>query len=569
MTRFAALILAAGSAALAQTQPQSQSQPQPPNASLPNAAVSGVVKDSVTGQPLANYNVSTYINATWRNDTIFMSSTSKQVQSVTDELGRYKIADLPAGPYRIEARSAEGFGSNVTKRVTLAGQDLELDFKVVVQGSISGKVIDEYKEPVPGLTVWLVSREYYGGALGYFFKEQAATNDRGEYTLRRVEAGPPYLVMVEKRNPRQPARAETPLDPKLRRRVPMRTFYPNATTKEGAAAIMVRPGEHRENVDIEVKKSANYCIEAALSSPMGPGEFMFGVEGAQPASGMSSGGGMMGYFLSTSTGADGKLRVCDLSPGVYRLAAMERTTAPNPQGPMPNHAMTLITVADRDVQGLKIALGHGPTIQGEVVWDGAAPVDPGNTKVRIFLQPLMRSGLQGESPSAQPAIPGSFTLSNLVTGDYTLRTMLNANGLYVKDVTYSGNSIMNQPLRTGETMDSTLTVVMGRDPATITARVTNKDGVPLADMAVLILPTEAASPAALQATMAIGSTDQQGQYTSHPLAPGKYYVMATEDRVNATPESIDRLWSARNRFQETVAPPNGNVQLTLEPVAIK
>ena len=66
-----------------------------------------------------------------------------------------------------------------------------------------------------------------------------------------------------------------------------------------------------------------------------------------------------------------------------------------------------------------------------------------------------------------------------------------------------------------------------------------------------------------------GQTNQLGQYTSHPLAPGKYYVAATEESFDATPDSIGRLWRARNRFQEVDLAPNVSAQVQLEPVKIE
>lgn len=54
MTRNLALILVCAASA-AVTQPTG----------VPNSSVSGVVKDTGTGKPLANYNVSTYVGATW------------------------------------------------------------------------------------------------------------------------------------------------------------------------------------------------------------------------------------------------------------------------------------------------------------------------------------------------------------------------------------------------------------------------------------------------------------------------------------------------------------------------
>ena len=541
---------------------------QPPG--VTNAAVSGVVKDAVTGKPLANYNVSTYVNATWANNALFTNANTKQVQSVTDEQGHYRIGDLPPGRYRIEARNAQTFGANATRRVTLSGQDLDgIDFSIMVNGSISGKVTDDNKEPVPGLSVLLVSREYFNGVLGYFFKNQATTDDRGEYTLQRVEAGHPYLVMVEKRERSLPAHSEVPLDQKLRRRAAVRTFYPNSTVKEGAAAVTVGPGEHREHVDIELKKSLNYCLEGTLRGPLGPAALTFTIEGTQPSYGQSSTGGMFGMAPGGITGPDGKLRICDLSPGTYRLAAMERRAGAGPRGPNANQALVPVTIADRDLSKIEISVSQGLSIDGEVVWDGVAPEQPVSTKVNVSIGPLLRGPLPGENANARVEIPGTFHFAGLVAGDYGVRTMVNAPGLYVKDVTYGGNSIMNQPLHMGEAMAGGVRVVMALDGATIGARVANKDGQPVPGMRVWIIPANVGSEAILQAEMFGGETDQLGQFISHTVAPGKYYVAATADMFEATPESVGRLWRARNRFQEVDVAPSAAAQVTLVPVKVE
>jgi hypothetical protein len=531
----------------------------------PNASISGVVKDAVTGQPLAKYNVSTYLNATWAGNAIFQSATTKQVNSVSDELGHYKISDLPPGTYRIQAGSAESFGNTFTKVVKVAGQDIEgIDFRFKVEGMISGKIVDEYKEPVPGMTVYLVSPEYYGGELGYFIKALTRTDDRGQYKLTRVLPEHSYVVMAEQRPQSMPPHSTVPLDPKMRRRVPMRAFYPNATTKETAGTISVRPGERREGVDIEVKKSINYCMDAQLSGPMGAGEFYFNIEGAQPAAGMSSNGGMTGGAPQGSTGPDGKLRVCNLSPGIYRLSAHEKTANANQNS---FRATTLITIVDQDVQ-VKLPMTAGPVVPGEVTWDGEAPAEPVKGRVNIALTPLLRPGVLGERPNDRAEIPGTFSLKDMTTGEYAVRASMNIPGVYVKDVRYAGHSVMYQPLRAGETAGTGMQVVIARDGATISARVTNKDGAPVPDISVLMIPSDVSSPAMLQAAMATGQTDQTGVYTSHLLAPGKYYVIATESLINATPECIDRIWRARTKFTETTVAPSGTAQVSLAPVTL-
>jgi len=527
---------------------------------LPNASVSGVVRDAVTGRPLAKYNVSTYVNATWGNNALYTSPTTKQVNSVSDEQGHYKLSDLPAGTYRIQAASAESFGVSMTKVVNVSGQDIEgIDFRFKVEGSITGRIVDEYKEPVPGMTVYLISPEYYGGELGYFIKNQTRTDDRGQYKLARVLPEHTYVVMAEQRPQRMPPHSTVPLDPKLRRRVAMRTFYPNATSKESAALVSVRPGERREGVDIEVKRSLNYCLDAQLSGPMGAGEFNFRVEGAQPSAGMSSNGGMSGGAPQGSTGPDGKLRVCDLAPGIYRLGATEKTPNLNQNS---FRTTALVTIVDQDVQ-LKLGLTSGPVLTGEVMWDGEPPAEPVKGRANIVLTPLLRPGELGERPGDRSEIPGTFSLKDMTTGEYAVRVMMNIPGLYVKDIRYAGHSIMYQPLRAGDTTGTAMQVAIARDGATISARVTNKDGAPVPDVSVLIIPSDVSSPAILQAAMATGQTDQTGVYTSHLLAPGKYYVVATESLINSTPECIDRIWRDRTMYKETTVAPNGTAQVSL------
>jgi protocatechuate 3,4-dioxygenase beta subunit len=535
---------------------------------LPEAAVSGVVKDVVTGRPLANYNVATHVNATWVKDAIYMSNATKELKTVTDDYGRYKLTGLPAGRYRIEARDSQGFGSGKTRSVALAGQDLEgIDFNLAVDGSVTGKVLDEYKEPVPGMSVYLISPEYYSGMLGYFVKSIGVTDDRGAYKLTGVEAEHTYLVMTEPKLSKVPAHSVTPLDPLRRRRVAMRTFYPNSPTKEGAGTIVLRSGEHREGVNIEVRKAANFCLEGTLSGPTGAGEFLFSVVGAQPAFGVSSTGGFP--FSSAPVGKterDGRFRICELSPGIHRLNAFEQNVS-DAAGVGPNRATTLITVVDRDVQ-VRLGLTSGPVLNGEVVWDAEAPTNPVTAKVAIRLTPLLRPQMPGERPDARSEIPGTFTLNTMTTGDYAVLAMLNARGVYVKDVRYAGQSIMYQALHPGDAMGDGLSVVMARDGASISARVADKDGAPVSDIHVLLIPADAASPAVLQAAMVVGATDQQGLYTSATVAPGRYYVVATNDRIDPTPECIDRVWRARGKFTEMTVAPNAVAQVTLSPVVL-
>ena len=536
---------------------------QPP-APAANAAVSGVVRDSVTGEPLANYNVSTDIGVTWVGNAVFQSRNMREVKSVTDESGRYQLSGLPPGTYRISASNSESPGlSGLERRITVGGRDIDhVDFRVLVAGSISGRVVDENKEPVPNIDVALVVREYFHGVLGYFIKQSARTDDHGQYKLRRVEPRKPVYVMAQRREIRLPDRSEVPLDPRLRRRAIIPTFYPNSPDKEGAAAIVIRPRENREGVDIELKKSPSYCVEGTASGPNGPGRMTVQLTPVQPSTGRSNSGGVFGPIPAAQTGPDGKFRICDLYKGEFRLAIDPQDSRAG--GP---RALETIAISDRDLKNVEV-MSRPLAIEGEVAFDGPAPEGGTPPHANISLQPLLR---QANGPGKRVDVPSTFTLEDLVPAEYGLQIFpFTAKALYVKEATFGGRDVLYGPLNPGTAAPgSGLRIVIGQDGATFTASVSDKDGNPLAQAKVIVMPANVASDAMLQAAISEGETDQQGQFISSTLAPGKYLIGATFDEVDPSPESIARLWRARDRFTEIELAPKVAATVSLRPVSLE
>jgi protocatechuate 3,4-dioxygenase beta subunit len=519
-----------------------------------NAAVSGVVKDKVSGRPLANYTVSTWLRG-----------QQKDVASTTDPSGRYKLMDLPPGAYRITANNAQrqGFGQEVARHVAVNGSDVEnVDFLVLLPGTISGKVVDENKEPVPGVSVSLVQREYFLGNVGYYYAfPSGRTDDQGEYTITSIEPGRPYYLLADKVDYRLPAHSETPLNPKLRKRVPVRTWYPASALRESAEALSLQPGEAREGVDIEMKKSPSYCVEGTVFGPTGAAALHFSIEAMQPSSGQSGSGGSFRMAPSGMTAADGQFRICDLYPGVYRLSAQDGDF-----NSLKFHGTADIAVTDQDLEGVRVNAVPGKSLEGEVVWDADPPATPVTNKVFLSVVPLFRTGYLG----GRYDVPGTFTVDGVFPDEYAVQARFNAPGAYVKDVTFSDRSVRYEPLRPAAAMNgSGLRVAMAHDGGTIAVQVSDKDGNPAADLFVLTIPAEVRSEAEVAARIEEGETDQAGQYTTPTLAPGKYYVVAIDKPVDRSPETIGRLWRARNRYQEVDLQANGSAQVKIEPGKIE
>lgn len=97
---------------------------------------------------------------------------------------------------------------------------------------------------------------------------------------------------------------------------------------------------------------------------------------------------------------------------------------------------------------------------------------------------------------------------------------MNSPGLYIKDVTYNDRSVMYEPLRSGSAPPSAgLKVIVAQDGGTLSATVLDKDGSPVPDRNIVLMPGDRASEGMVQARMVTGQTDQTGLYTSRTLPP--------------------------------------------------
>jgi hypothetical protein len=518
----------------AQTLPQpAQALGAQTTAAEPSRAgsIGGTIRDEVTGAPSPGAIISTIARSNTENAT-----SSKRVAATADADGRYTLPDLPPGCYSLSMHSADRFGPEGARIVTLrAGEALSaIDFALRPFGRISGKILDDNKEPVANAMVYAISKEYASGELQYVIQVGARANDVGEYSLPLLKPGRQYLVRAEKREAQPVSRA--PSDPKLRKPALAPAYYQNSPVIEGAIPVVLRVGESRESVDIDMSKAPSYCIEATLEAEGRPAALGFSI--MERALSTSS------YGLGGKSGPDGKIRICGLPPGEYDVTAEH---VPSGTAESPRFGSMAVNIADKDVRNVTVVAYAGVPLRGKVTWDSTPPAKP-IPRVWISLEPLTRPSFMGEQTELEVSVPKEFSFPSSLMGEYAVRIGgISSPGIYVKDMVYARRSIRNKSLRlTGSTdIDPELRIILGADGGTLSTTVVDKDGKPIPDSYVLIMPAEIVSEAEFASALVSGQTDQNGRYSSDTLAPGKYYLLASSTPIEPTPESIGPLTRSR------------------------
>jgi len=517
----------------------------------PKGSISGTVVDAVSGTALGGAD-------------IYMNPGGKSAK--TDDKGNYEFKDLDSGTYKLTAYQGQGAHGSQVAHVA-SGQNVTLDFRLTTAAEISGKVTDENGEPVPGANVFLIAREYRLGALRYVYARLSNTDDRGVYHLKNVDAGTGYLIEAVKQDRYLRAISDAPADPKLRKRATVPTFYPNGESVAAGQVLVLAAGEKRDGMDISLRRSAAYCLDGVLATERGPAPLRFSIEQSEPSSGASGDGAMYMNPPSGMAGADGRIRICDLHPGVYRLEAYDALG----EG-LGFFGETEVAVGDKDVHKVSVVGRAKISVRGEVAWDGKPPDQPVTGKIRLTLEPMTRAFFGAELNATHPpplAVPGEFALQGVLADDYLTKTFGIPDGIYVKDILYGGQSALREPIHAGKTMGTDLRIMLGTDGGKISLKTQDKDGNAIPECTVVLFPDTANSEAALADSMIPGQTDQYGAYTSATIAPGSYYVLATGDAVNRTPESIGKLMRARTQAQKVDLKAGGSAAVTLLPVSLQ
>ncbi len=339
-----------------EARPQQGQPPRDPNApGAPVAAgkgsISGVVVVAGSGQPARKARVS----LSGGNEVGGGRSTT------TDDSGRFAFSALPEGRFNLSASKPGHITGTYGQRqpgrpgtpIQLAdGQRLQVQLQITRGGVITGTVLDEHTEAIPGTPVRALRYVMQSGQRTLQQAGSGQTDDRGVYRIYGLQPGE-YIVFATPRNTNQgvelgrqaelqqlvqqseamarleAARAQvlTERIAQLRAEMPAASsdeaasgyapvYYPGTTSPSSAATVTLGPGEEKGHVDFQYQVVPIARIDGIVTStttqPVSNIQVSL-INTAFSVPGISPG--------SARADAQGGFRIPNVPPGQYTLVA--------------------------------------------------------------------------------------------------------------------------------------------------------------------------------------------------------------------------------------------------------
>jgi hypothetical protein len=402
-------------------------------------------------------------------------SLTISLNAITDDDGRFEIADMPAGRFTISASRASyvtiAYGASSPGRVGVplvveAGQRATGIRLLLARGAaIAGTVRDADGEPMPGVVMRLAQRR---GADLLTLPMTAETDDRGGYRFFGLAAGE-YSVVARTpfqsgapgqqqvvsseeidralqalaRGSRDRGDLRQPLPRAASERSVATTpvWYPSATSSEDATPIALQTGEERTGVDITMRLLPVTTLEGVVSSPGGRDSLSNVSVSLYPAT-----LGVVAPVLleSPSPANGGRFRYGSVTPGTYfivaqtlsaGMASLLSATPGMPETQRSVHpradylwATDTVVTSGTDVTGVALVLQPGLRMHGRIVIESTAgqrPPDPRTARVGITATWPGRGGAANARLAADVQFPiavgsdGAFDLANLPPATYS------------------------------------------------------------------------------------------------------------------------------------------------------
>ncbi len=482
---------------------------------------------------------------------------------LTDDAGTFDLTELPAGRYTLTV-SKSGFValSYGQRRPLQAGTPLQLadgqqlkgiEFQLPRGSVISGHVLDEDGDAMPGVIVRIMRYQYLQGERRLTPAGNGQTDDTGQYRVWGLMPGEYYVNAIARGGgpgggpfggpgggpggfgggpggfgggrggrfgggqgaPSGPAGAT---DQEQVNYAP--TYYPGVPSMNEAKAVSVGLSQELPDISFSMQLVRVSRISGVVSNP----------DGTPVTSGIvnlvSDSGGSRANQIGMNIGGriqwDGAFTINNVAPGRYILRAR------GDDSETPQFAAQPISVNGDDLADVTVVLSPGATIRGSISFlPGSSPV-PDLTQFRITAPSTDQSDF-GPQPNARVDKEGTFTLSGVSAGAHLIRPVNASRTWILKSVMAGDRDITDTPfaVRSGENL-ANVAVVFTDKQSEINGTLTTENGTPVPEFTVLAFPADSTLWRAQSRQIVTARPDQTGKYRIRGLPPGEYYL-ATVD----------------------------------------
>ena len=527
---------------------------QPAPAAAKPAAIRGRVTAADTGRPLRRAQIS----------IIGIGAGVERRTTSTNLRGEYELRDLAAGRYTITAtRSgylAWEYGRRAPgepgKSIQLdEGETLEkIDLAMPRAGIVSGRVIDETGEPVPGVSVWIMRHEFYRGRRKLVpVTSSARSDDTGHFRAFGLQPGA-YLVVAILR--------ETWVAGGEKKQVfgYAPTFFPSTATAAEAQRVSLQTGKEASNIDIALVAMPAATISGTATradgTPLAAGTVSLEQNITGPA-GMS-----FSTVASARAEPDGTWRFRDVAPGEYEISV----STTNREG-IHEIANATVVLNGVDVEGVSLVAEGPVAVSGSLVTEDGTPLPAGPGRPRVVADPI--------TPGRRPAQIGVGDDNGLVssTGTFSYKAMKGPAviqlsslpaGWAVKSVEMGGRESVDNviDIKSGPALDGVKVVVTNRFPA-LTGRITDDKGAD-AEGIVVLFPADEARWVGMSDNVRHARTDQTGLFRLATVPPGDYLAVALETMQPWQAADPEFLATVKNGATRVTLREGQPAQLTLK-----
>jgi hypothetical protein len=503
------------------------------------------------GQPMGNAQVMAF--------GVGKSIITNALQTTNCDVdGNFKVTGLSSGVYSIVALAPGYVSVQDQSRKYRVGESVII--RMVRGGVITGRVTDEFSEPIVGVRVWADRvRDSEGkpdtnvSAMNEM-NSSRITDDRGVYRIYGLEAGA-YVVGVNVASPifvgLEQASRELP------------TYHPSSP-RGAAVEINLRGAEEMSGVDIRARGGRGRSISGTVS-----GETQG--EGLINSVVIRLVGGADKHLAGTATLVGARnFSLRGVEDGEYELSAVRFNESMDFSLSTPRR----VVVRGADLNGVELKLLKLGSVSGRVVIE--APKAECKTadqfKVEEALIELKRddktpsvfpSGLfpteAGVSLGiATPDKGGGFTAKNLEAGRYRINTDLPDETWYIRAITQVATPKPPRPLdisRDGVTLKqgerlSGIEMVIAQGAASLSGRVVlSSEGAQLPKrLRVHLIPAETTAADDLL-RYAEAPVRGDGSFEFNHIAPGKYLLIARQVSEKDANDDLARqlAWDAIER----------------------